>query len=115
MIYKHSLARTLICLVLALCMIVGLGMSAFAADDVDASTIQDNIEEASDSVLTFLRNIVVSIGAVAIAVCGIVLLLGIGGQRASENAKSWMLRIAFGVAIIMLAEPIIKWIQSVFQ
>ena len=96
-------------LVLGMCL--SLSTVAFA-DDAMGGDIKGRIDDASTQILSFLQGILLSIGAVSLAVCGIVLLLGLGGQRASENAKSWAIRIFFGMAIVLMAKPIVEWVMS---
>ena len=50
---------------------------------------------------------------VALAACGIVLLLGLGGQRAAENAKAWIVRIVIGMMLVYMAQPLIGWVAGI--
>lgn len=85
--------------------------TAFAT--TGGADIAARLDNAGKDIYSFIRGLVTTFGVVALAACGIVLLLGIGGQRASENAKAWMFRIAVGIALVYLAEPLIKWVEGI--
>ena len=87
-----------------------LSMTAFADG---AGDIEGNINAAAEGVFSFIKGVVTAIAIAGLAACGLVLLLGLGGQRAAENAKAWMVRIAIGLMIIYMAEPLINWVKSV--
>ncbi len=89
-----------------------LSTTAFATD---TSGFEKKIDGAKTTILTFLRNILLAVGAVSLAFCGIVLLFGIGGQRASENAKAWAFRIFIGMAIVLCSEQIINMVYGFFS
>ena len=95
----------------ALIMCLSFSTMAFAASDTGGD-VKGRIDAASEQILSFIQGILLSIGAVSLAFCGLVLLLGLGGQRASENAKSWAVRIFFGMAIVLMAKPIVEWVMS---
>ena len=80
-----------------------------------ATTAQlaDNITQATDQIYQFIRGLVTGIGIVALAACGIVLLLGLGGQRAAENAKAWIVRIVIGMMLVYMAQPLIGWVAGI--
>lgn len=111
---RHKSAKIAVNSLAAFLMLLRFSTVAFAASTGTAD-FEARVENASKDILGFLQGVILSIGAVSLAACGLVLLTGIGGQRASENAKSWMLRIALGMGIVLLAEPIIAWIASFFS
>lgn len=100
---------------LALTTLAGFPCAVFADPVANPGDIQTKIDTAGAQILSFLQGILLTIGAVSLAVCGIVLLFGLGGQRASENAKSWAFRIFIGMAIVLLAKPIIQWIYNLMS
>lgn len=102
---------------MAVAMASSLATTAFATGGgtPDTSGFEAKIDNAKGTILSFLRNILLAVGTVSLAFCGIVLLFGIGGQRASENAKAWAFRIFIGMAIVLCAEPIINMVYGFFS
>ena len=109
----HKYSKVIVNTMASIALLLRFTTVAFATS-AGAADFEAKVEGASKDILGFLQGIILSVGAVSLAVCGFVLLTGVGGQRASENAKSWMLRIFLGMAIVLLAEPIIAWVMGFF-
>ena len=98
---------------LAVAMMSSLATVAFA-NNQQLSNLEGKINSAKDGLMNFLKNIILAVGVVSLACCGVVLIFGIGGQRSSEQAKAWAFRIFFGMAIVLCADLIIGWVNDLF-
>jgi len=47
------------------------------------------------------------VAIVAFIICGIVLMLG---EKMAQQAKTWILRIVIGIALIVNAIPLVNWL-----
>ena len=94
-------------------MMSSLATVAFA-NNQQLSNLEGKINSAKDGLMNFLKNIILAVGVVSLACCGVVLIFGIGGQRSSEQAKAWAFRIFFSMAIVLCADLIIGWVNDLF-
>lgn len=76
-------------------------------DGFDISSIISLLEKA----LVTVRNFGTPLAALAFGVCGILMVWSSDPQSVAK-AKQWMIRIAVGLAIVWLAEPIANAIVS---
>lgn len=57
-----------------------------------------------------MKTYVTPVATVALVICGLWWI--IGGKKSSDEAKSWLKRIAVGIAIAYAATAIVNWIES---
>ena len=102
-----------VCLMLAIFLAISSSAIAFATGSDtsgDLDTVFGRVETVGKDLLGKIQNIVLTVGAVSLAICGLMFLFG--GQRTAEQAKAWAFRICLGVVIIMCAKLIIQTIKN---
>lgn len=91
---------------LVVCMVAGMSVSAFAA----GGDVFDNVESFASDLTTNIRTLAVTLAVLALAICGLMYMFG--GQRATENAKSWAIRICVAFAVIMGGSIIVDTVKT---
>ena len=79
----------------------------------DSTAIIQGIDGGAEQLWNIFTSIVVPIGIIALAYCGIRLV--IGGTRESEQAKNTMIRILVALAVVLLAPLLIRTASSWFS
>lgn len=66
----------------------------------------------TNGILGQVRTIVTPIAVLCVVFCGIKMLIASDPQSVKQ-AKSWLITIAIGLAVIWLAEPLVNTISSI--
>lgn len=91
---------------LIVCMVAGMSVSAYAA----TGDVFDNVESFASDLTSNIRTLAVTLAVLALAICGLMYMFG--GQRATENAKSWAIRICVAFAVIMGGSIIVDTVKT---
>ena len=82
------------------------------ASGTTAGNVTQKVEKASTSIWTILKTICISLLAVVLAICG--LMLVIGTQKMKDSVKEHFYSIAIGCMILFLAKDIAKYMEDTF-
>lgn len=77
---------------------------------MDAFT--SGVSGAIMSLITSIRSIVIPIATLALVIIGVSMVIS-DDASTKQKCKTWLISIAIGMAIIVLAEPIANWLYSI--
>lgn len=86
------------------------------ADGEEAETgltgIASDVAGAINTVIRTIRGIAVPIASLALVIIGVSMVMS-DDASTKQKCKNWIISIAIGMAIIVLAEPIATWMQGI--
>lgn len=71
-----------------------------------------DVSGAINTVISTIRQIVVPIATLALVIIGVSMVIS-DDASTKQKCKNWIISIAIGMALIVLAEPIAKWLQGI--
>lgn len=96
--------------------IINTPVAKIFADGEEADTaltgIAADVSGAITSVIATIRGIAVPIASLALVIIGVSMVIS-DDASTKQKCKNWLISIAIGMAVIVLAEPIAKWMQGI--
>lgn len=77
-----------------------------------AADIVGDVTGAINQVIATIRSIVLPITSLALIIIGVMMIMS-DDAATKQKCKNWLISIAIGMALIVLAEPIATWLQGI--